>query len=650
MRGCEGRLRSRPSAKLLSIGRRRRRELTLIADGRRERQQASQYVSQRQGSSLFEPTDSSGTKNVTDKNSLLARLPILILAILSLSIRAFAMTTTQPSTADARVDGLISQLASDDADQRQAAATALEQIGLEARPAVLKAVHSDDPTLRGEAGQVLLNLPWFVPSDSDDVRQNLLHYGDPEVSARREIVNRLAALDNDSGMAALERLLNEDPSLDVRWTIVARLREMDQGPQLQPYRDLTPPADDPAMLALCGYALEDTDFKKSLADFQAAADLEFASPSDDDGEMGRIVGILVDDAVQQKQYDRAADLRRKELARGSQPDESNVPTALLELFALHSDFGPLKGFDADVKSAGDAMSSPKILFALARMDARNGQQAKADSERAAAEAAITNRRQRFHVADFMLDHGWDDDAKAQFEKYLSTHADPFEPGDDEAIEPNAHFRLAVIAVRHNDDEQAAEQTEAAMRLLGDNASVESIDGRGHHWIISANDEWAEVHWHYLKAALARNDQAAAKSHLDQLAQLKPTDPDIVIDVYPSLKQMGHADEAQAMFDGALEQTRRRLAADPHNASLLNEAAWLCAECYQNLPEAKRWADEAMAILPNDAAVIDTAAEVNFDLGDAAEAVRLETRALQLQPGDEFMEGQLKRFAAPATRP
>jgi tetratricopeptide (TPR) repeat protein len=189
-----------------------------------------------------------------------------------------------------------------------------------------------------------------------------------------------------------------------------------------------------------------------------------------------------------------------------------------------------------------------------------------------------------------------------------------------------------------------------MRLLGDNASVERVDGRGHRWIISANDEWADVHWHYLKAALARNDQAAAKSHLEQLAQLKPTDPDIVIDVYPSLKQMGHADEAQAMFDGALEQTRQKLAADPHNASMLNEAAWLCAKCDQDLPEAKTWADEAMAILPNDAAVIDTVAEVNFHLGNSSEAARLETRALQLQPGDEFMESQLKRFSTPATRP
>jgi hypothetical protein len=67
-RGCDGRLRSSMRSKLRHIGRRRRRLQSPAANGLLERQQASQHFSQRRKSSLFEPTDSSGTKTAIDKN------------------------------------------------------------------------------------------------------------------------------------------------------------------------------------------------------------------------------------------------------------------------------------------------------------------------------------------------------------------------------------------------------------------------------------------------------------------------------------------------------------------------------------------------------------------------------------------------------
>ena len=46
-------------------------------------------------------------------------------------------------------------------------------------------------------------------------------------------------------------------------------------------------------------------------------------------------------------------------------------------------------------------------------------------------------------------------------------------------------------------------------------------------------------------------------------------------------------------------------------------------------------------------MIDTLAEVNFHIGKPAVSAQLETRALQIQPGDPFMTGQLARFKAAA---
>ena len=68
-RGCAGRLRSSTSSKLHNMGRRRRRNLYSVANGRPERQQASQHFSQRPGGSPFESTNSSSTRSATKEIS-----------------------------------------------------------------------------------------------------------------------------------------------------------------------------------------------------------------------------------------------------------------------------------------------------------------------------------------------------------------------------------------------------------------------------------------------------------------------------------------------------------------------------------------------------------------------------------------------------
>ncbi len=150
------------------------------------------------------------------------------------------------------------------------------------------------------------------------------------------------------GCRALLRLLQEDPSPAVQWTIVTCLREQDD---LARCRAVQPPAGDSRMLAICGYAqLLATTYRQAIDDLRACANLEFADPTDDDGEFDFVIRFLADLACQQKQYDEAADWRRKELRRGSAPDQMGVPTALLELFALQGEYGPLKGLDGDLET------------------------------------------------------------------------------------------------------------------------------------------------------------------------------------------------------------------------------------------------------------------------------------------------------------
>ena len=588
-----------------------------------------------------------GAKKVALGRVILGLLAMLLIA-LDFSLVFAAQPLTRPA-ADEHITALIRQLGADEATVRQAAVNELLSIGPAARPAILKAIDSDDPGLRDEASQILLRLPWYLPDDPPAVRDVLSRYGTADISIRRQVIDNLAEIEHQAGLPALLRLLREDPSLAVRWTIDSRLREMDEGPQLARFRTIQP-ADDPPLLALCGYARLAVDPPGAQRLLQRCAELEFASASDDDGEFDYVVTTLTQLACRQKQFELAAQLRRKQFARGSQSDEAGVSIALLELFALHGQYGPLPGLQDDLKLAGPAVASAKIQYALSRAYANAAEADAAKNARALAFAASPTRAQRYYVGQFLYRHGWNDLAEAELNEFLKMRPDPdsIDPNVSDAI---AHILLGEMAAQRGDDLTAAKNQEEALRTLGGNEPLFSTDASGHRRPIQLRDIRAQIDWHNLCAAQANHDQAQVTRRLDDLVLLKPTDPDLVIEVVPLLRQQGRLADAALLFDGAFTDVKTRLDADPTNPLLLNDAAWLCARCDQRLNDALAWATKAVAATPDDAAILDTLAEVNFHLGRFAEAARLESQAIHLDPQDQFMAAQLKRFRAAAqTRP
>jgi HEAT repeat protein/predicted Zn-dependent protease len=539
------------------------------------------------------------------------------------------------------MSGLIEQLRSDDAVTRQSAATAITNMGEAARPAILKLCRSQDPGLRQQAAQILLNLPWYVAGDPPQVKKLLVEYGSPEVELRREIVLALAEVDNGAGLEALGRLISEEPSPAVQWTIVSCLRQLGN---LDAFRMSAAPADNSPMLALRGYALLSVDLPAALDDLRQCAEQEFTDPADDHGEFDFVIRLLVENACQHKQYEEAADWRRKELARGSSTDGEGVPVALLELFALQADFGPIKGLQDDIRRAGDDIQRPKLQYALARLYRQMGDSAKADAAQHAAFAASVSRMQRYDVGDFLCDHGWNDLAESELNAYLKMDS-PDGGIEARQADANVHLRLAGIAIQRGDDETAAREKEQAMLLLPKEDNLTKEDAAGHRWNVGPSAIWAEIYWRYLRAAVAKHNEPEINRRLEQLLQLKPTDADIAIEVVPLLRQRNRGLDANSLFKWAYDDMKKDLDSAPADPDKLNGIAWLCAKCDRNLPEALIWARKAASLAPENAAILDTEAEVNFHLGKTSEAVRLETTASSLQPDDPFMKSQLARFKA-----
>jgi tetratricopeptide (TPR) repeat protein len=576
---------------------------------------------------------------------------VIFLALPSPVKSAVATTDSAAAStggADAKIASLIEQLRSDDSTARQSAAAAIVAMGNAARPAIITLAASQDPGVHEQAAQILLQLPWYLPGDPPEVKKLLVGYGSPEVDVRRTTIGALAILHDGIGLDALDRLVREEPSPAVQWMIVSCLRQLGN---LDPFRAAQPDANNSRLLALCGYARVTFDPPGAIEYLRQCAELEFADPVDDGGEFDFVINLLCDSACDQKNYREAANLRRRELARGSAADDSGIPKALAGLFALQADYGPIQGLQEDMVRGGDDVQRPEIQYALAQMYGRIGDTARATAARQAAFAGSTTQMQRYEVGDYLCEHGWNDLAESELKTYLQLSAQnsPAAGFESRQADANVHLRLSNIAEERDDDLAAAQQKEQAMLLLPRDEQLTRRDSAGHEWPVPASEIWADIYWRYLRVAVVAHNQPEINRRLEQLLELKPTDADAAIEIVPLLRQMNRRGDADLMFKWSFDSLKKDLKEHPDDPVTLNGMAWLCAKCDRNLPEALVWAEKAARLSGGDAAILDTQAEVNFHLGRFAEAVRLETIASGLHPDDEFMKGQLARFRSAQQR-
>jgi tetratricopeptide (TPR) repeat protein len=166
---------------------------------------------------------------------------------------------------------------------------------------------------------------------------------------------------------------------------------------------------------------------------------------------------------------------------------------------------------------------------------------------------------------------------------------------------------------------------------------------------------AEVEWHYLRAFRLAHDQPAMQKHLEKLLtmdqdqQVLQKDPGMAADIVPALQDLGRGEQADRIFDAAYQALLDKVTAAPADPMPKNNLAWLCACSGKKLDEAVKYADQAVALDPEDAACLDTQAEAYFRTGRAREALEIETRALEFKPDDLYMARQVERFRAAAAR-
>ena len=156
--------------------------------------------------------------------------------------------------------------------------------------------------------------------------------------------------------------------------------------------------------------------------------------------------------------------------------------------------------------------------------------------------------------------------------------------------------------------------------------------------------------HLIHKARARGLMAAG-NHADAVRELwlshaaLPGDGKLVLDLAPEFRKARLDKTADELFERVYTVIDGVTQDFPNSAHHHNQAAWLAARCGRRLDEALKHANEAVRLVPDNPAYLDTLAEVHFARGDKQLAIELERRCLKLAPGDPVLEKQLQRFEA-----
>jgi tetratricopeptide (TPR) repeat protein len=543
------------------------------------------------------------------------------------------------------IPALIDHLADPDPSD---AVSRLEALAQFARTQLIQAMDSASPEVRSQISRILLHRLWTLPTDADSAKAILSDYALQNVDGRRQTIVKLAQLPEPDAAAPILRILQNDPSPAVRWdaaeflranatdkSFLDQLRSLSASPAPNDELSINAP-----LLSVCGWAWRDVDVHRTQHLLSQAVAVDAKHPAAMNGQLDFAYAWLIELATEDQRFPDALLLLRQQAARTAS-DEQTVPAPIANLLALHAEFGPFPGFLHDLQTYRSYLDQPQLIHAMARLLHRQNCPALALTlDTLAILQGGFSSDAHCQTGGFLIDQGWNTQARCELQISLWLSQ------GNQAVNP--YFQLARLAGEEGDELATAVDLESALNHAS-GLQMQRTTRFGEVLPWSDDDAWAEVHWHYLRAARAANDMTAVQLHLqkllelDRLSQILQKDPNLATDIVPALNDIGKTEDAKKCFDAAYKNLKDIITADPTDPEAKNNLAWLCARCDQRLDEAVKLSQEAVTAAPANSAYLDTAAEAHFRAGDPAKAVQLETKALQLKPNDSFMTEQLKRF-------
>ncbi len=203
----------------------------------------------------------------------------------------------------------------------------------------------------------------------------------------------------------------------------------------------------------------------------------------------------------------------------------------------------------------------------------------------------------------------------------------------------AFVNLAEMYHDNGQDLKAAATLEELLRLVETKAvdNLNVID-RAPGGLRARMAFFQACHWEQ------QGDLAKQRRALDEALQHDPGEVDTLIASY-HLPGQTAADRQrlQGSIAKATMAMRKEVDNDPDDANACNQFAWLAGNTEGDVDEALRCAHKAVELSPDNGAYFDTLAHVYAGKGDYANAVKFQSRAVELEPHSGLIARKLKLF-------
>jgi tetratricopeptide (TPR) repeat protein len=112
---------------------------------------------------------------------------------------------------------------------------------------------------------------------------------------------------------------------------------------------------------------------------------------------------------------------------------------------------------------------------------------------------------------------------------------------------------------------------------------------------------------------------------------------------PGLRQAGLREEHDRYFEKTWQRIGKVIEDYPGSHNTLNTACWIAARAVRRLDEARKLQERALDLRPDQAAYLDTMAELYFAQRNRGKAVEWSSKAVANEPGDPMLRRQFERF-------
>jgi tetratricopeptide (TPR) repeat protein len=144
-------------------------------------------------------------------------------------------------------------------------------------------------------------------------------------------------------------------------------------------------------------------------------------------------------------------------------------------------------------------------------------------------------------------------------------------------------------------------------------------------------------------AILPDDKEKALKILKEIHQAFKPDGVLADDFFPALREVGLKKELEEWFGESWDLMVKVIDDCPKSRVTRNTAAWFASRTGLKLAEAEKYLKVAIQMSPEEAAYLDTMAELKFAKGDRKAAVEWSQRAVCFDPFDDVIRLQNERF-------